>query len=269
MNDTLKHPILPPEAMKKLADAAREREARAQAARVEDYRRGAAKAINDFAREHCQYLKDKYGVDLQPSKVFVALKKPKAYYDALVEAAALMKNDTYLLDRKVKDTIAEVFPEAARRAGYKETIPESAWYNEFSPSLQRRINRMLAEYGVTDECNSLAKVRDLIRTGGKSGIRNSGETGADLPTGRFHFNGDGTVHWFGSELTIQRKGAGGTQYVKSGGKLVNVIKTLESQGVTRDTIEQWAKNAEAAYKRRREHEEMHDENLRQYGSKYD
>jgi len=271
VDDTKQNPILPPEAMKKLVEQAREREARAKAALVDEYRRSAAKAINDFAQKHCEYLKAKHGIDLQPSRVVVTLKKPKEYYEALFEAAALMRNDTYLLDRKVKDTIAEVFPEAARRAGYKDHIPESAWYNEFGPSLQRRVNRLLEEYGASDDCNSLSKVRELIRAGRKAsgGTPTEAATGADLATGRFQFNGDGTVHWFGSELTIQRKGAGRTQYVKAGGKLVNVFKALASLGVPQATVELWLKNAEVAYLRRREQEQRHEENLQEYGSKYD
>ncbi|MDR5772145.1 MULTISPECIES: hypothetical protein [unclassified Caballeronia] len=269
MTDTNQNSLLSPEQLKKISAAAAEREARAKAAMTEECRRMAAKAINAFAKEHCQYLRDRYGADLQPSKVFVALKKPKAYYDAIFEAAALMKNDSYLLDRTVKGTIAELFPEAARRAGYKEHIPDSAWYNEFSPSLQKRINKLLDEYGATDECSSLSKVRALIRAGRKPKGNADAVTGDDLPMGRFHFNGDGTVCWFGNELTIQRKGASGTRYVKAGGKLVNIVKALERAGVTRATLDLWEKNAEAAYKRRREAEAVHDENLREWGTKYD
>lgn len=133
------------------------------------------------------------------------------------------------------------------------------------------MNKLLEEYGASDDCNSHSKVRELIRAGRKAsgGTPSEAATGADLAIGRFHFNCDGTVHWFGSELTIQRKGAGRTQYVKAGGKLVNIIKALASLSVPRATVDLWLKNAEVAYLRRREHEERHEENLREYGSKYD
>ncbi|TXC86444.1 hypothetical protein [Paraburkholderia azotifigens] len=263
------HP-LPPETVKRLEAVAKERAQKERNARTEEYRRLAIKEINRFAREHFQYLKDKFDIDeLLLSPVHVSVKKPKTYYEAIFEAAALLKNDTYLLDRKVSETIAHVLPEAARRARYAGVLPERVWYSEFSPVLQKRITALLVDFGATDECNTLAKVRDLIRAGRRVDDKSDKATGKDFPQGRFNFNGGGAVHWFGSEVKIQRKGNGGTQYIKVAGKSINLLKTLEDMGVSRDTANRWQANADALTLRRRQHEEQHEENLRNTGSRYD
>jgi hypothetical protein len=263
------HP-LSPETVKRLEAVAKERAQKERNARTEEYRRLAIKEINRFAREHCQYLRDKFDIDeLLPSSTHVSIKKPKAYYEAIFEAAALLKNDTYLLDRKVHEAVAFVLPEAARRARYSETLPERVWYSEFSPVLQKRVMALLADYGATDQCNTLAKVRDLIRAGRKVDDVSDKATGRDFPQGRFNFNGDGSVHWFSNEVRTQRKGNGGTVYIKVSGKAINLFKTLEGMGVSRETADRWQANAEAQALRRREHEERHEENLRNTGSRYD
>jgi hypothetical protein len=251
--------------------AARELAQKERASRTETYRREAIKEINRWATAHCKYLVEMHNLDeLLPGKVHVTLKKPKSYYEAQFEAVAMMTRDTYLLDRPVKALIAELFPEACRRAGHTGRLPESVWYNEFSPPLQKRVTNYLVGFKPTKDCNTLSKVTALIKAGRK--FRNAAEekyTGRDFPQGRFQFNGNGTVCWFGNELTIQTKGKSRIAYVRVGGKYKNVLKTLDELGVDRATAGQWVENAEVSYHKRQQHEALHDENLKTFGMKYD
>ncbi len=260
---------LSPALQQKVAEAAESRKSQEALTRAESYLREAARAINEFAQHHLQYVRDQHGVDLKVQPVLVMFKRPREYYEAWFEAALLIGRDTYLLDRQVQETVAEVFPEACRRAQYSDRLPDSLWYKPFGETLQKRINGRFQYYGITDDCNSLAKLRDLIKSGMTGNKSPEAETGQDFPQGRFYFNGDGTVYWFGSELTIQRKGNGGTQYVKFNGKSLNLIKELVGMGVSRPNIERWVKNAEMAYRRRMEAEATHQQNMAEFGSKYD
>lgn len=243
---------LPDTLQQKINAEAEKRIAQRKRALAEEYRRMAAQDINAYAQHKLQHMREQFGVELRADPVLIKFKRPREYYDAWLEAALLIGTDTYLLDRTVKATIAEVFPEACRRARHTGDFPEGIWYNPFGEILQKKINNRFQSYGITDECNSLAKLRDLIKSGMSGRKSPETETGQDFPQGRFYFNGDGTVYWFGSELTIQRKGNGGTQYIKVGGKSVNLIKTLAGMGVSRDTADRWIKNAESAYHRRQE-----------------
>jgi hypothetical protein len=238
--------------------------------RTELYRREAAKEINRYARHYCKELAARYNIDeLQPSKVHVTLKKPKSYYEAIFEAVCMMVSDTYLLDRSIKATISELFPEVCRRAGHRDRLPDSVWYNEFSPALQSRIMKRLADFEPTQECDSLSKVSALIKEGRKAAASGERPVGRTFPHGRFQFNGNGTVLWFGNELTLAEKGKGRTLYVRVGGKYEGVYKTLLGLGVNRETAVQWRSNAEAAYSQRQEQEAFHEANLASCGTKYD
>ena len=258
-----------PELRAKVAAVAADQKARADAAKAEGVRRLAAQEITDYIKSKMELYKAVHGVDLQVSRVLVTLKKPKTYYAAWLEAAAMIARDTYLLDRKVGETIAEVLPEAARRAGYRGALRDSIWYDEFSVPLQKRVNIALERYGCTDKCNSLSKVRDLVKSHGARQQDADKTTGQDFPQGSFSFNGDGTVCWFGNELSIRIKGTGKTRYVTVKGKDINIVKTLESMGVSRETIDRWAMNAEAAHRQRLADKGVHDKNLADYHWKYD
>lgn len=245
------------------AAADREHAARTEAVR-RDIQRRAQRMIDDFVTSEAA----RAGIaELKTGRIVVMLKKPKEYYNAYVESVALMLSDGYLLDRPVKELIADVLPEASRRAKCAPTLSASCWYQEFSPAVQKRVNGLLASLRLKTAPNNLSEVSKVIRAFHSGQSEAVGPTGTTLNGKRFQFNGDGSMIWAGAEYSIILKRS--SRYVRIGGEYINIDTTLKALGITAGDIAAWEANAAILHAKRRANEASHDESEHFTGSRYD
>jgi hypothetical protein len=241
----------------------KERAARTEAIR-RDIQRRAQSMVDDFVKLEVA----RAGItDLKASRILVTLKKPKEYYNAYFEAVSLMLRDDYLLDRPVKELVADVLPEASRRAGCSPILPASCWYAEFSPAVQKRVNSLLATLKLKTVPSNLSEASKAIRAHHSGQSEAVGPTGVTLNGKRFQFNGDGTIIWADAEYTITVKRE--SRYVRIGADYVNIDTTLKALGIPVDDIAAWEANAVILHAKRRSNETVHNAAEFHTGTKYD